>query len=108
VQEPAAEAAGLSGPAYWAAGAQLAIPEVTSVPENVTESARLYQPLASGRRTAAALTDGSVLSILIVLMTVVVPPSLSAEHVNCVPAVSAVSVFESQPVVDVMIDSGSE
>jgi hypothetical protein len=43
---------------------QLAIPAVASVPENTTLSAWLYQPFASGGRLGAAVTAGSVLSIL--------------------------------------------
>jgi hypothetical protein len=38
---------------------------------------------------------------------VVVPPSLVAEHVRVSPALSAVNVTVSQPLVERMIDSGS-
>jgi hypothetical protein len=44
---------------------------------------------------------------LIVLLTVVVPPSLDAEQVNVAPVVSDVIVVASQPLVDRITDSGS-
>ena len=53
------------------------------------------------------MTVGAVLSALIVLLTVVVPPSLDAEHVNVTPVVSDVIVVASQPLVDRITDSGS-
>src|SRR5919108_2765020 len=107
VHEPVSDARGLSGPAYCEAAEHEAIPDVGSVPENETVSARLYQPFASGARSTTAETDGGLLSILIVTVCPPVPPSLTAVQANCVPAVSAVSVLESQPVVERMVDSGS-
>jgi hypothetical protein len=107
VHEPTTAIVALSGPLYRLAEEHDATPEVASVPEKETVSGRLYQPFASGARSADAPTDGPVLSSLIFRVTVVVPPSLAAEQVKSVPGVSAVSVFESQPVVERMIDSGS-
>jgi len=86
---------------------QESIPEVPSVPENETESAWLYQPFESAGRDGAAVTVGTVMSALIVLLTDVVPPSLDAVHVNVVPVVSDVIVVASQPLVDRITDSGS-
>ena len=63
--------------------------------------------MASGTRPGAAVTAGGVLSTLIVLLTVVSPPSLAAEHVSFAPRVSAVSVTASQPLVEMITDSGS-
>jgi hypothetical protein len=83
------------------------MPEVPSAPENETESAWLYQPFESAGRDGAAVTVGAVLSTLIVLPTVVVPPSLDAEHVKVAPVVSDVIVVASQPLVDRITDSGS-
>jgi hypothetical protein len=51
---------------------------VTSVPVKPTVSAWLYQPIASGAREGVAVTTGPVLSIRIVIVTVVSPPSLLA------------------------------
>jgi hypothetical protein len=77
------------------------------VPENETESAWLYQPFESAGRDGAAVTVGTVMSALIVLLTDVVPPSLDAVHVNVAPVVSDVIVVASQPLVDRITDSGS-
>ncbi len=54
------------------------MPEVASVPLKPTESEWLYQPFESGARAGVAVTVGAVLSILIVIVTVVSPPSLLA------------------------------
>src|SRR5687767_6369373 len=83
------------------------MPEVASVPEKATVSAWLYQPLASAGRAGSEFTVGGVVSRLIVIVTVVSPPSLAAEHVRRVPTVSVVSVLASQPVDHRMADSGS-
>jgi hypothetical protein len=77
------------------------------VAANETLSGWLYQPFASAARDGDALAAGGVLSILKVLVTLVVPPSLSAVQFSCIPVVFAVNVDESQPVVERMIDSGS-
>ena len=53
------------------------------------------------------MTVGAVVSTLIVLLTVVVPPSLDAVQVNVVPVVSDAIVVASQPLVDRITDSGS-
>jgi hypothetical protein len=77
-QKPLTEASALSGPAYDCGGTQKSMPEVASVPVNVTVSEWLYQPFRSGLREGVAVTPGAVLSILIVMATVVSPPSLRA------------------------------
>src|SRR5919108_2329005 len=97
----------VSGPAYVASGEQESSPDVPSLPVKPTLSAWLYQPFASAPRDGVAVADGGVLSILNVLETVVTPPSLSAEHVSCVPVVFVLSVMVLQPDVERMIDSGS-
>ena len=96
-----------SGLEYVFAAEQESTPEVPSVPENETESAWLYQPFESAGRAGAAVTVGAVMSALIVLLTVVEPPSLDAEQVNVAPLVSDVIVVASQPLVDRITDSGS-
>jgi hypothetical protein len=84
------------------------MPEVRSLPEKETVSAWLYQPFESGGRNGDAVTAGNVLSILIIfVVTVVVPPSLDAEHVNVTPVVSEVTVVALQPLSDKITDSGS-
>jgi hypothetical protein len=67
----------------------------------------LYHPFASAARDGVAEVLGDVLSTLKVFEIVVVPPSLDAEHVRSVPAVSVVNVVALQPVVERMTDSGS-
>ena len=107
VQVPPTDALAESGLEYVFAAAQESTPEVPSVAENETKTAWLYQPFESGDLDGIAVTDGAVVSTLIVLLTVVVPPSLDAEHVNVAPVVSDVIVVASQPVVDKITDSGS-
>src|SRR3954469_18706697 len=51
--------------------------------------------------------EGGVLSILIVTDFVGVPPALGAWQVSVEPAVSALRVVVSQPVVETMDESGS-
>ncbi len=80
---------------------------MASLPAKLTESAWLYQPLASAARAGVEVAPGAVLSTLKVFETEVIPPSLSAVQVSVMPVVSALSVRASQPSVDRMIDSGS-
>src|SRR5687768_5503134 len=102
-QVPATDALELSGPEYWA-DEQPCSPDIVSPPEKPTTTGRLYQPFASGRRSALPVTDGGVLSILIVTVTaIVMSPGKIAVHVMLVAAVSATSVLASQP----LEDSGS-
>src|SRR5215210_3517466 len=69
------------------------MPEVPSVPANKTVSGWLYQPFASGCRSAVELSAGGVLSILRSLVsTWVRPPAFSAQHVTVTPRVSSLSV----------------
>src|SRR5436190_1288780 len=107
VHVPLTDALAEFGLEYAFVAEQESVPEVPSVPENETESAWLYQPFESAGRDGAAVTVGAVVSALIVLLTVVVPPSLDAEHVNVAPVVSEVIVVASQPLVDRITDSGS-
>jgi hypothetical protein len=107
VQLPATDALAESGLEYDFVAEQEAIPEVPSAPENETESAWLYQPFESAGRDGAAVTVGAVLSTLIVLVTVVVPPSLDAEQVKVWAVVSELIVAASQPLVERITDSGS-
>src|SRR5262249_5566026 len=107
VQVPLTDALAESGLEYVLAAEQESTPEVPSVPENETVIAWLYQPFESAGRAGAAVTVGAVMSTLIVLLTVVVPPSLDAEHVNVAPDVSLGIVVASQPLVDRITDSGS-
>jgi hypothetical protein len=107
VQVPLTDALAESGLEYVFVAEQESIPEVPSVPENETESAWLYQPFESAGRDGAAVTVGTVMSALIVLLTEVVPPSLDAVQVNVAPVVSDVIVVASQPLVDRITDSGS-
>ena len=48
------------------------------MPLKLTDSEWLYQPFESGLRDGLAVTTGPVLSSLIVIATVVSPPSLLA------------------------------
>src|SRR6478735_1228375 len=73
------------------------MPDVPSVPENVTVSAWLYQPFASATRLAAGAAVGGDLSILNVLLFVNVPLMSEAVHVSVVPVVSVVSGLPSHP-----------
>ena len=57
----------------------------------------LYQPFASGARSAVAVAEGAVLSSLIVTLLAVSSGPFWAEHVSFVPAVPAVNVTVSQP-----------
>jgi hypothetical protein len=61
-QEPLTEALLLSGPEYVSGEVQEASPEVASLPEKLTVSEWLYQPLESGLRPAAAEAAGPVAS----------------------------------------------
>ena len=107
VQEPVTLAVALSGPEYAFGAEHESRPDMASLPLKLTESAWLYQPLASAARAGLGVAPGAVLSILKVFETVVIPPSLSALQVSVMPVVSALSVRASHPSVDRMIDSGS-
>jgi hypothetical protein len=83
---------------------------VASLPLQLIPTALLNQPLWSGARAALALTlVGAVASTFsIFVVTDVVPPSLVAEHVRVVPVFgSSIRIAGSQPVVDVIDESGS-
>ncbi|MGZ4332861.1 MAG: hypothetical protein ACXVRJ_01120 [Gaiellaceae bacterium] len=60
VHEPVTEADASSGPEYDRGDTQETPPEVASLPLNETETAWLYQPLASAPRAGVAVTDGPV------------------------------------------------
>jgi hypothetical protein len=107
VQVPVRDAFAESGLEYVFVEEQESVPEVASLAENDTETAWSYQPFASANRDGVAVADGRVMSTLIVLLTVVVPPSLVAEQVNVLPVVSEMIVVASQPLVDKITDSGS-
>src|SRR5205823_1726506 len=106
-QVPPSEAPAVSGPAYVFGATHESTPDVESLAPKETDSAWLYHPFASGTRAGVAVTEGGVLSSLNVLLTTVSPPSLVAEHVSFVPRVSAVRVTASQPLVEMITDSGS-
>ena len=85
VHVPLTTAAPLSGPEY-PADEHAPIPDRPSVPDEVTVSGWLYQPFASGARSAVAVAEGAVLSSLIVTLLTVSSGPFWAEHVNFVPA----------------------
>src|SRR6185503_11142372 len=98
-----------SGPANVTA-LQDAMPEVASVPCQVTATGWLNQPLKSAARAKLALTavggSASIFSSFVVM--VVVPPSLVAEHVSVVPLFGpGMFTAGSQPVVERIGPSGS-
>ena len=66
----------------------------------------LFQPLALAAGDREPLRVGAVASRLTVTLSDAVPPADVAEHVNVVPAVSAVTVVEPQPE-GLRVDSGS-
>ncbi|MGZ4332862.1 MAG: hypothetical protein ACXVRJ_01125 [Gaiellaceae bacterium] len=107
VQLPLIDALAESGLEYVCVEEQESMPEVESVPEKETATAWLYHPFESADRDGVAVTDGGVMSTLMVLLTVVVPPSLVAEHVNVLPVVSNVIVVASQPLVERITEPGS-
>jgi hypothetical protein len=99
----------LSGPEYVAAEHD-AIPDVASLPCHVTDTGWLNQPLKSAARAKIALTPvgGSASTFRFFVVTVVVPPSLVAEHVRVVPLFGpAIASPGSQPEVEVIGLSGS-
>ena len=53
-----------------------------SLPLKSTERSWLYQPFESAARDGVAVVAGAVLSTLKIFEAVVMPPSLSAEHVS--------------------------
>ena len=75
------------------------MPDVASVPVKETVSGWLYQPFASGDRSAAPCAAGGVLSTLKVFLTemLVAPPPHVAEQLSVVRGVSALIVTASQP-----------
>ena len=83
------------------------MPDVASAPGNLTVSGWRCQPFAFGSGTGSGTSVGAVLSSLIVLVTFVSPPSLTALQLSVVPNVSALTVLVSQPSVSRMVDSGS-
>src|SRR5689334_1919734 len=86
------------------------MPEVASVPCHVTVTGWLNQPLKSAARAKVALTPvgGSASTFRFFVVTVVVPPSLVAEHVRVVPLFGPGTLSPaSQPVVDRIGLSGS-
>jgi hypothetical protein len=108
-QVPLWSAPVVSGPAYVNCGVHEATPEVASVPLEVNETADRYQPAALGARLGATEVAGDVASTFSVLVvTDVVPPPLVAVHVRVVPVVgSLIRMAGSQPLVEVIGDSGS-
>ncbi len=89
-------------------GVHATIPETGSEPVNVTVTGCVYQPLLAGGPDMFALTTGPLVSILTTtLVEVLSPTPLVAAQVRVVPTVSAVSVVPSQPVDEVIGDSGS-
>ena len=88
-------------------GPQDATPDVPSVQEKDTLTSVLFQPAPLGAGAAEPEMVGAVTSRLMVTDCVLVPPALVAEHVNVVPAVSIVTLLDPQPVLDVIVDSGS-
>jgi hypothetical protein len=102
VQPPSTVAAPLSGP-WYVSEAQLAMPEVASVPLHRITTGRLYQPLWSGGREALAVMPvGAVASILIKCVTAVVDPSrFCAAHVSFVPVVGPGIVMAGEQLVAV-------
>jgi hypothetical protein len=79
VQEPLTVALGSSGPVK-STEEQPAIPAVASVPENVTVSAWLYQPLASEALLAVAFAVGGVESYLSARLAVAMLPARSVQE----------------------------
>src|SRR5262249_38240683 len=65
------------------------------------------QPAALAATSGVAVVTGGVRSILMVVLAELLPPALVAVHVSVVPAVSALRVVASQPVLEVTDDSGS-
>ena len=62
VQPPPELALLLSGPLYVTVGVQESIPEVTSVPLQLIETAWVYHPAWSGGRAGVTVTVGPVAS----------------------------------------------
>jgi hypothetical protein len=107
VQLPVTCADALSGPLYVIEEHD-AIPETSSLPENVNVTGWLYHPATSGDRSGAAVTVGGVVSILTSTDFVAVSPAaFVALQVSVVPVVSDESVVSSQPDVLVIADSAS-
>lgn len=85
--------------ASFTSGEQLAMPEVASVPENLTVTTPEFQPAALGSGAPDALATGAVVSRRTSTACSAVPPSLVAEHASVIPAVSVVTDDAPQPVV---------
>src|SRR5688500_10623246 len=92
MQVPVTDAAAESGPPYEVE-VQLLMPEVWSVPLNVTRTSWLYQPPASAARTGEPpTTTGGVASRLIFSSAVVAWPLLSTALQNASAPPGGVSV----------------
>src|SRR5262245_7837997 len=109
VQLPVRFAPVVCGPLYESVPVQDAIPDVASVPGQEIENGALNQPAPLGWRLGVAVVLGGSASILSDrVVIVVVPPSLVAEHVLVVPVFGpGIWMAGSQPVVEVICDSGS-
>jgi len=107
VQVALGAALALSGPLYVAEVGQLAIPEVASLPCQLTVTELLYQPFAFGLRSGIGAKTGGSASILInFVVTAVVPPAPVAVHVRVVPVVGPSTLTAgSQPLVEVSVGS---
>jgi hypothetical protein len=107
VQVTPGAALALSGPLYVVELGQLAIPEVESLPCQVTVTELLYQPFAFGFRSGLGAKTGGSASILInFVVTAVVPPAPVAVHVRVVPVVGPSTLTAgSQPLVEVSVGS---
>ena len=97
----------LSGPLYVAEVGQLAIPEVESLPCQVTVTELLYQPFAFGFRSGLGAKTGGSASILInFVVTAGGPPAPVAVHVRVGPVVGPSTLTAgSQPLVEVSVGS---
>jgi hypothetical protein len=106
VQPPLAEAAAWSGPAYVTAE-QAAMPEVASLPCQMTATGWLNQPLKSAPRAKLAVTlVGGSASILMFFVLASVPSPFVAVHVNVLPGVGpGIRIAGSQPTV--LVNGGS-
>lgn len=84
------------------------MPDIASKQVKETVTSLLYQPAALGEVVAAALIVGAVASRLMVTDCEFVPPALVALQMRVRPAVSELMVVDSHPVVEVIVDSGSD
>jgi hypothetical protein len=87
--------------------AEIAIPETESELNGVIITADVYHPAESGARSGDAVIVGGVVSRFIVTDFVVVPPALVAEQEKVTPVVSLVTELLTQPVFELITDSGS-